>query len=114
MAKKDIISTDENEVVDKTTEQEKYMKELLSDGPFIKRKKKVIENNVHTTSKTEKEKEKIVEFYRNKFFYLGKIYNYSFLKKEVIKPSLSNETSTFTSQFKGLFNYTDYKKMKML
>ena len=110
--KKDKPSSEEN------TEKEKFMKELLSDGPFIKRKKKGVENNVLTTSKTEKEKEKetkkTVEFYRNKFFYLGKIHNYSFLKKEIIKPSFSNETTTFTSQFKGLFNYTDYKKMKML
>jgi hypothetical protein len=101
------------------TEKEKYMKELLTDGPFIKRKKNLPENTPALSKekenkrepKKEAKEEKTVEFHRNKFVYLGKIYNYSFLKKEVAPSSVSNETG---GQFKALFNYTDYKKMKTL
>jgi len=95
------------------TEKEKKLRELLKDGPFIKRKKAIIEDKKESlvSSLVENKKENPAEFHRNKFLYLGKFHNYSFLKKENIKKPLFNKETDFVGQFKGVFNYKDYKKM---
>jgi hypothetical protein len=97
----------ENETVSDKKEEKENTKDselhnLIADGPFIKRKKAVIE---------EKPIEKIapspkVDFYRNKFIYLGKIHNYSFLKKEPIISTINKGSH----KFKEVFSYTEYKK----
>ena len=85
-------------------------------GPFVKLKN--YNKPVRNTDKNQaKKKEKEVEYIRNKFIYLGKMVNYSFIKKEKRKLPLNGFKSNLLdgivseSQLQQkVLNYKDFKK----
>jgi hypothetical protein len=99
------------------TPREKYLSNLLQDGPFLKRKKvqveesKVVKEKIITNSQNE---EKDHPYHRNKFIRLGKIYNFSFLKKEVVPLPTMNVSDDLISSFTHLniYNETPINQLK--
>jgi hypothetical protein len=95
-------------------------KEILKNGPFLKLKK-TKEKDI--TEKVKEEKEKRVNmnliYNVNKFLYMGKLFNFSFIQKVPLKKKpLKMESSYFKNLFdqehelqKEVLNYKDFKKV---
>lgn len=71
----------------------------VRNGPFAKIKK-----NTEKPKQKEEEEEKKPDYIKNKFIHLGKIYNFSFLKKEVKVVSMKKDL--------GEIDYGSFKKWK--
>jgi hypothetical protein len=88
------------------------LKKILNDAPFIKRRKVCVNAGVAPDMKNDKKirqkDPKEPEYHRNKFIYLGKIHNFTLLKKEEKK----NEV-VYNGVHADLFNYKYYKMHKM-
>jgi hypothetical protein len=113
----DIHFTEETKPTKNETTEEKAEKDImrnkLKDAPFIKYKK-----TTNDTSQKQPKKQEVKEYIRNRFIYLGKMANYSFLQK----PEKNKTPMKFTSKYlddlegednvqKRVLNYRDFKNI---
>jgi hypothetical protein len=107
----------------KKTHETSGLKEKLKCGPFAKLKKY---NNstqkIEDVSQTTKPKTENIVKNKNRFLYMGKILNYSFIEKIINKPKINSilfgeNKSIYSSMFEkehslqmNVLNYAEYKK----
>lgn len=118
--------------IDNKTKKENIdadLKQTLKSGPFAKLKK-----YNQTTTKLEEVVEKIIEKHRNRFLYMGKILNYSFIEKPNKKAKINSilfkggasdvrdgsGVGIYGAMFEkehelqmNVLNYSDFKKRRM-
>jgi hypothetical protein len=115
---------EKKEVVEKKkTHETSVLKEKIKYGPFAKLKKY---NNstqkIEDVSQTTKPKTENIVKNKNRFLYMGKILNYSFIEKIINKPKINSilfgeNKSIYSSMFEkehslqmNVLNYAEYKK----
>lgn len=93
-------------------------KEILKNGPFAKLKKYRLEDPKKDNEKMNKDKTINLISNVNKFLYMGKIMNFSFIQKMPVKRILKVENSYFKNLFdrehelqKDVLNYKNFKKI---
>lgn len=90
--------------IEKKKPSENRVKFDVRNGPFAKIKKNTGSTVKESKKAKKEEEEKKPDYIKNKFIHLGKIYNFSFLKKEVKVVSMKKDL--------GEVNYGSFKKWK--
>ena len=115
---------EKKEVVEKKkTHETSGLKEKLKSGPFAKLKKyNNSSQKIEDVSQTTKPKTENIVKNKNRFLYMGKILNYSFIEKIHNKPKINSilfgeNKSIYSSMFEkehslqmNVLNYAEYKK----
>jgi len=115
---------EKKEVVEKNkTHEYSSLKEKLKSGPFAKLKKyNNSSQKIEDVSQTTKPKTENIVKNKNRFLYMGKILNYSFIEKINNKPKINSilfgeNKSIYSSMFEkehslqmNVLNYAEYKK----
>jgi hypothetical protein len=115
---------EKKEIVEKNkTHDYSSLKEKLKSGPFAKLKKyNNSSQKIEDVSQTTKPKTENIVKNKNRFLYMGKILNYSFIEKINNKPKINSilfgeNKSIYSSMFEkehslqmNVLNYAEYKK----